>query len=731
MPAIGQFARALSAPPQNLLAASLGMLVLVAIATAPASAGGDQPPTAGGQTQPSGIDPDAIVLRSRVFDIPFQMDAGSKATKIRLYVSTDRGQNWQVAQEEPISISQFHYEATSDGDHWFTTATDLRPLSAPTSELVPQRKVYIDTTGPEIKLDGSADLNGKLTAHLELVDPQQVTNLRVLYATDVVRQWQTVTKDLISERGEFQLAPKEDWRQISVHVTATDALGNRSVQAKTFRRPRIAATTPQDDSPRPHRDPATANSVDSTAGQPVMAQADNRLRVQTVSGPGDPPRFLLGPQSTADSYTAPAPQGFNLRGVAPPPATPVNRFPLPPPPRTAAPTATAPNSSVPAASTPARSAMPSSTTPTPNNSFSLPASGLTVKTTVRGVEVLPPGPGQSETLPTTVATPTANAANAATGNAAPATSGLPITESVAVPTPDPAFNAPDFNAPAVNTPAPTRMRTLRDAMRPLSTDNRSPNLNTASGPESIPTPTASQTPQDTRRYRAERAEQTGREQQLRFDRAQLARNVPFRYSDSNRFSLEYELEAVASTGVESVELYGSIDAGRTWKRWGADPDRSSPFDIETNGEGVFAFRIVVLGNNGLASPRPLPGDDPDIAVIVDQSLPKVKVTSARYGEGDRIGSLVINYECEDENLMSRPVAIAFSDSLEGPWTTIAAGLRNDGLYVWPADPKLPPQIYLRLDATDQAGNVGSYLLDQPIATGGLAPRARILGFRSR
>ena len=211
----------------------------------------------------------------------------------------------------------------------------------------------------------------------------------------------------------------------------------------------------------------------------------------------------------------------------------------------------------------------------------------------------------------------------------------------------------------------------------------------------------------------------------------MARTVPFRYSNSNRFSLEYELEAVGASGVESVELYGSVDAGRSWKRWGADPDRTSPFDIETKGEGIFSFQIVVLGNNGLASPRPLPGDDPDIAVVVDQTIPRTRITSARYGEGDRTGSLIIRYECSDENLMSRPVAIAFGDSMDGPWTTIAAGLRNDGLYVWPADPKLPPKIYLRVDAKDQAGNTGSYLLDQPIATGGLAPRARILGFRSR
>ncbi len=206
--------------------------------------------------------------------------------------------------------------------------------------------------------------------------------------------------------------------------------------------------------------------------------------------------------------------------------------------------------------------------------------------------------------------------------------------------------------------------------------------------------------------------------------------APVRYSDSVRFSLAYELEAVGNQGVDAIELYGSTDGGKTWALWGQDPDQISPFDIETKEQGVFGFRIVVVGRNGLASPRPLNGEMPDIMVVVDTTLPRVRITGAQYGEGDRIGSLVIRYECEDTNLTQRPIALSFSDSTEGPWTTIAAGLRNEGDYVWLADPKVPRQLFLRIDATDQAGNVGHYILDQPIDAQGLAPRARIRGFQS-
>lgn len=262
-----------------------------------------------------------------------------------------------------------------------------------------------------------------------------------------------------------------------------------------------------------------------------------------------------------------------------------------------------------------------------------------------------------------------------------------------------------------------RPRTAAEAMRPISEKSAVQ----APTQEEIPAPKAEPDP-DASRYRARRA--------TPIDPRITMQRTPVRYSESERFSLEYELEAIGNQGVEAIELYGSLDHGRTWTLWGQDPDRVSPFDIETKGEGVFGFRIVVVGANGMASPRPLAGESPDIFIVVDRTRPSVRITGAQYGEGDRIGALVIRYECQDGNLGQRPIALSFSDSPQGPWTTIAAGLRNDGDYVWRADPNLPRQLYLRIDGTDQAGNVGSYVLDQPIDTQGLAPRARIRGFQS-
>lgn len=207
-----------------------------------------------------------------------------------------------------------------------------------------------------------------------------------------------------------------------------------------------------------------------------------------------------------------------------------------------------------------------------------------------------------------------------------------------------------------------------------------------------------------------------------------ASSAPVRHSSSRKFSLDYEVESAGRTGVEEVELWGSVDRGQAWKRWGADPDRQSPFDIETSNDGEYGFCIVVVAKNGLATPRPIAQSAPDIVVVIDTLEPVARITGATYGQGDQTGSLVIRYSCEDLNLSSRPIALSFSESPRGPWTTIAAGLENAGGYVWPADPQLPRQIFLRIDATDAAGNNGSSVLDTPIDIQGLAPRARIRGF---
>jgi hypothetical protein len=125
--------------------------------------------------------------------------------------------------------------------------------------------------------------------------------------------------------------------------------------------------------------------------------------------------------------------------------------------------------------------------------------------------------------------------------------------------------------------------------------------------------------------------------------------------------------------------------------------------------------------------RPRTGDLADIWVGVDSTPPTAELTSATYGEGPDTGKLLIQWQAADRFLDPRPVTLSFSESPEGPWTTIVSALPNSGQFAWPADPHLPSTVYLKLEVRDEAGNVTNDQTDQPIQIDGLAPKARIRG----
>ena len=207
------------------------------------------------------------------------------------------------------------------------------------------------------------------------------------------------------------------------------------------------------------------------------------------------------------------------------------------------------------------------------------------------------------------------------------------------------------------------------------------------------------------------------------------RDIKRLYSNSKAFSLDYNIDNDPDAPISVVELWGTSDEGQTWQLWGKDPDRASPFDIEVETEGLFGFRMVIVGTNGLASNRPRNGDNADAWIHVDIEPPQAKIVSALYGKGKESGSMIIEYRANDEFFSDRPITLSYSQTPTGPWSTIASGVRNNGRYVWPADPSLPTSIYLRIEAHDAAGNVCVNQLDLPIDVEGIAPRGRIQGFR--
>ena len=196
-------------------------------------------------------------------------------------------------------------------------------------------------------------------------------------------------------------------------------------------------------------------------------------------------------------------------------------------------------------------------------------------------------------------------------------------------------------------------------------------------------------------------------------------------SNSRYFRLDYDVQKTGDQLPQEIQLWATADGGQSWQQWGIDEDRQSPFQVQVRFEGIFGFRIAVVGQNGLARRQPIPQDPADIWLRVDTTAPEARIESASFGAANQAGNLVIRWQADDLALTQRPISLYYRENSTEKWTTIASGLENSGTYSWPVSPLVPDSIQLRLDAQDEAGNIGSYQHPTPITLLGLAPESRI------
>jgi hypothetical protein len=196
-----------------------------------------------------------------------------------------------------------------------------------------------------------------------------------------------------------------------------------------------------------------------------------------------------------------------------------------------------------------------------------------------------------------------------------------------------------------------------------------------------------------------------------------------------RFELLYDVEATGSAGIDQVELWMTKNGGGDWSKYGLDEDCRSPVAVTVPGEGLYGFRVVIETTAGLRSPTPVSGDLPDLWVEVDLTKPEVRLISADQGNGDEADRLIVCWEASDRHLAGRGISLRWSASPQGPWNTIASGLENSGRYAWRLDQRVSRQMFLLVEARDEAGNVSSNQLAQPVSLDLIRPQGRIRDVR--
>lgn len=203
-------------------------------------------------------------------------------------------------------------------------------------------------------------------------------------------------------------------------------------------------------------------------------------------------------------------------------------------------------------------------------------------------------------------------------------------------------------------------------------------------------------------------------------------NSPIRVVGSRKFQVGYTVDDVGPSGIGAVELFITQDMGRKWWKYGDDPDRRSPFDVDVPQDGEYGFAIRVRSGVGLTNDPPLSGEPPSIVVAVDQTPPTLELLSAQQGKGPDSNRVQVRWRVADDHPAPKPVSIYYAPSRNGPWEAVAGWSEDHGSYEWTVMPGSPSQFYVRVIARDSAGNTSKADSTQPILVDLVRPNARIV-----
>jgi hypothetical protein len=678
---------------------------------------------------PTQLPPSQFLSYAR-FTIPFDVDRNSEPPReIRLWVSPDSGSSWIVASRATAEQRTFEFHAAREGEYLFAVqAVDARGGEALGGG--PPMRVVIDTTQPNVVLRADLNARGDLVIDYELADPHlDLRSLKLSYSIDGAQRWPTLALDNFQREGSLVRGQTEltlpHCREVELRMSVADLAQNVGESSLRYVMPRTAAAGGLQFAG--HRDPhPTAHPGIVFGGQAGTAQhlaapaPASPWQVPATGLPAPPPP----PASPGSQHPTGQPNFSGLQQSTGLQATPGATAWLPPTSRaTLAPQLGRPTAAVSGGATAnslspytlPSTALPSTALPsTALPSTALPSIGTAPRSGAHFAETS--GGSRSPWEPPT----DARLSNWNTAEAR-------AYEELPPPQPEPSRTTAGLgpldelwlDAPSVPSQPAGPAESGLGAQPPYN-DDRLPfdTLPT----DRIPTDRIPAQQLQDARVQGDLPRQSGRAN------PQAAARAAF-HSRSRSFSLDYTVEAIHGGAVAAIELWGTEDLGRTWQMWGADPDRQSPFDVQVGNDGMFGFRMVIVGSNGVVSNRPNDGDDADTWIHVDTDKPAVKLTRALYGEGPDSGWLLVGYTCRDNNLHEQPIQLSYSERADGPWITIASGLPNSGEYRWKPDPNLPNIVYLRVEAVDLAGNRATHQLDLPVDLRGLTPRGRIQGFR--
>jgi len=207
-----------------------------------------------------------------------------------------------------------------------------------------------------------------------------------------------------------------------------------------------------------------------------------------------------------------------------------------------------------------------------------------------------------------------------------------------------------------------------------------------------------------------------------------------KFVNSKSIALSYELRDVGKSGVSLIELWYSLYKGRTWTKLDEFPidlknageeNASKKLAFNVTDEGIYGITLLAKSGVGLGDRAPQPGDRPQFWIEVDLTKPVVQVLNVNVGTGIDKGTLTVAWNAQDKNLGLNPIRLSYAELKDGPWTTFSDKLANNGKHIWKMPEQLPFQFYVRVEASDLAGNIGEAITFERVKVDLSQPKALI------
>jgi len=184
-------------------------------------------------------------------------------------------------------------------------------------------------------------------------------------------------------------------------------------------------------------------------------------------------------------------------------------------------------------------------------------------------------------------------------------------------------------------------------------------------------------------------------------------------TNRTRFKLDYALSN-ADRKTTQVQLWATEDGGTTWGLWGIDHDGQSPLDVEIQRDGTIGFIMVITSPEDDGKNRPTAVSVADIWIRIDRVKPQLRLGDIERTVASGFPEILIKWAATDDNFSDRPIRLQCSQSQQGPWQEISTAIPNAGFYRWRLDPNATGTWYIKVDATDQAGNTVSAIAAEPV-----------------